>query len=302
MAHRSRAASLRRTSQSAAASRARSVPSASSCRTVVRSRVTFFIGHCRSTRTPCLKDRHGESKIQRKNRPRNRAPAVELAQFRSDRRAAGGTGLRGRPPAGAGADQGRLLQLSAARSGPVGKTGCLKKARPRGDRRPSQARGFMLAFDGRGHISSKAGIIAALLNAEIQREAEPTRFGAVNPKGMAATHRRTRTRKCRSEKISLKHPMNPLAFQNILGREIFRGGAANDLTCGSGAKTGQFEIDCPPGRALTTGVLARMVALFPPASPWWHGLPRLSKSATACSLCAGLCAQRERVCGYEHRA
>ena len=113
---------------------------------------------------------------------------------------------------------------------------------------------------------------------------------------------RTRTRKCRSEKISLKHPMNPLAFQNILGREIFRGGAANDLTCGSGAKTGQFEIDCPPGRALTTGVLARMVALFPPASPWWHGLPRLSKSATACSLCAGLCAQRERVCGYEHRA
>src|SRR6516225_1607799 len=65
MAHRSRAASLRRTSQSAAASRARSVPSASSCRTVVRSRVTFFIGHCRSTRTPCLKDRHGESKIQR---------------------------------------------------------------------------------------------------------------------------------------------------------------------------------------------------------------------------------------------
>ena len=113
---------------------------------------------------------------------------------------------------------------------------------------------------------------------------------------------RTRTRKCRSEKISLKHPMNPLAFQNILGREIFRGGAANDLTYGSGAKTGQFEIDCPPGRALTTGVLARMVALFPPASPWWHGLPRLSKSATACSLCAGLCAQRERVCGYEHRA
>src|SRR6516162_5456593 len=65
MAHRSRAASLRRTSQSAAASRARSVPSASSCRTVVRSRMTFFIGHCRSTRTPCLKDRHGESKIQR---------------------------------------------------------------------------------------------------------------------------------------------------------------------------------------------------------------------------------------------
>jgi hypothetical protein len=37
----SRTASLRRTSQSAAAIRARSVPFASSCRTVVRSRVTF---------------------------------------------------------------------------------------------------------------------------------------------------------------------------------------------------------------------------------------------------------------------
>jgi hypothetical protein len=42
-----------------------SVPSVSSCRTVVRSRVTFFIGRCRSTRTLCLKDRHGELKIQR---------------------------------------------------------------------------------------------------------------------------------------------------------------------------------------------------------------------------------------------
>src|SRR5215831_14040204 len=55
-------------------------------------------------------------------------------------------------------------------------------------------------------------------------------------------------RKCRSEKIALKHPAKPSAFQSILGREIFRGGAANDLTCGSGAKTGQFEIGCPPGR------------------------------------------------------
>jgi hypothetical protein len=51
--------------ESAAASRAPSVPSASSCRTVVRSRVTFFIGRCRSTRTLCSKDRHGELKIQR---------------------------------------------------------------------------------------------------------------------------------------------------------------------------------------------------------------------------------------------
>src|SRR5258708_15786737 len=36
-------------------SRALSEPSASSCRTVARSRVTFFIGRCRSTRTLSLK-------------------------------------------------------------------------------------------------------------------------------------------------------------------------------------------------------------------------------------------------------
>src|SRR6516225_1953774 len=66
MAHRSRAASLRRTSQSAVAS---------SCKTVARSRVTFFTGRCRSTRTLCLKGHHGESKIQRtyrRSRPRAR--------------------------------------------------------------------------------------------------------------------------------------------------------------------------------------------------------------------------------------
>src|SRR6516165_8452452 len=67
-AHKSREASLRRTLQSAAGSRAPFVPSASSCRTVVRSRVTSFIGRYRSTRTLCLKDRHGELKIQRTNR------------------------------------------------------------------------------------------------------------------------------------------------------------------------------------------------------------------------------------------
>src|SRR6516162_9263855 len=75
MAHRSRAASLRRTSQSAVASRAPSVPSASNCKTVARSRVTFFTGRCRSTRTLCLKGHHGESKIQRiyrRSRPRAR--------------------------------------------------------------------------------------------------------------------------------------------------------------------------------------------------------------------------------------
>ena len=59
--------------------------------------------------------------------PRQRVPAVELAQFRSDRRAAGGTRLRGRPPAGAGAEQGRLLQLGAARGGAAGETGCLNR-------------------------------------------------------------------------------------------------------------------------------------------------------------------------------
>src|SRR5262249_11280212 len=75
MAHRSRAASLRRTSQSAVASRAPSVLSASNCRTVARSRVTFFTGRCRSTRTLFLKGHHGESKIQRtyrRSRPRAR--------------------------------------------------------------------------------------------------------------------------------------------------------------------------------------------------------------------------------------
>src|SRR6516164_11342569 len=73
MAHRSRAPSLRRASQSAAASRAPFVPSASSCRTVVRSRVTFFTGRCRSTRTLSLRGHHGESKVQRtyrRSRPR----------------------------------------------------------------------------------------------------------------------------------------------------------------------------------------------------------------------------------------
>src|SRR5215831_12497146 len=65
MARRSRATSLHRPLQSAAASRALSVPSASSCRTVVRSRVIFFIGRCRLTRTLSLKDRRGGLRIQR---------------------------------------------------------------------------------------------------------------------------------------------------------------------------------------------------------------------------------------------
>src|SRR6516162_10644118 len=65
MAHRSRATSLRRASQSAATSRALSVPFASSCRTVARLRVTFFIGRCRSMRTLNLKDRRGAWRIQR---------------------------------------------------------------------------------------------------------------------------------------------------------------------------------------------------------------------------------------------
>src|SRR5262252_11020034 len=65
MAHRSRATSLRRALQSAAASRALSVPFASSCRTVARSKVTFFIGRCRLTRTLSLKDRRDGLRIQR---------------------------------------------------------------------------------------------------------------------------------------------------------------------------------------------------------------------------------------------
>jgi ATP-binding cassette, subfamily B, bacterial len=79
-------------------------------------------------------DRNSEEAVRgigsldgRPNRHRNRTPAVELAQFRSDRRAAGGTGLRGRSAAGAGAQQRRLLQLGAARGGAVGETGCLAR-------------------------------------------------------------------------------------------------------------------------------------------------------------------------------
>jgi len=45
-----------------------STPSALSCRTVVLSRVTFFISRCRSTRTPCLKDRRDGLRIQRSHR------------------------------------------------------------------------------------------------------------------------------------------------------------------------------------------------------------------------------------------
>src|SRR5215468_1353624 len=52
----------------AAASRALSMPFASSCRAVARSRVTFFIGRCRSTRTLSLKDRRGGLRIQRTHR------------------------------------------------------------------------------------------------------------------------------------------------------------------------------------------------------------------------------------------
>ncbi len=63
----------------------------------------------------------------RPDRHRNRASAVELAQFRSDRRVAGGTGLRGRPAAGAGAKQRCLLQSGAARGSPAGETGCLAR-------------------------------------------------------------------------------------------------------------------------------------------------------------------------------
>src|SRR5215467_2865934 len=81
MAYTSRATSLLRVSQSAAASRAPSVPSASSCRTVARSRVTFFIGRCRSTRTLSLKDRRGGLRIQRSRR-RASTPKVRKKTLR----------------------------------------------------------------------------------------------------------------------------------------------------------------------------------------------------------------------------
>src|SRR5215510_6058182 len=86
MAHRSRATSLRRASQSAAASRALSVPSASSCRTVVRSKVTFLIGRCRSTRTLSLKDRRGELRIQRGHRRASTPKARRKKTCRARRR------------------------------------------------------------------------------------------------------------------------------------------------------------------------------------------------------------------------
>src|SRR5262249_6847057 len=50
-------------SQSAAASRAPSVPSASSCRTVVRSRVTFSIEHSRIARAEIFPDQKKESAV-----------------------------------------------------------------------------------------------------------------------------------------------------------------------------------------------------------------------------------------------
>src|SRR5215469_9530158 len=81
MAHRSRATSLRRALQSAAGSRALSMPFASSCRAVARWRVTFFIGRCRSTRTLSLKDRRDGLRIQRTHR-RASTPKVRRKKAR----------------------------------------------------------------------------------------------------------------------------------------------------------------------------------------------------------------------------
>jgi hypothetical protein len=80
-----------------------------------------------------------------------------------------------------------------------------------------------------------------LLGANVVRDAR-------TETGLRGWGERTRTRKCRFKKISLARRPNRLAFQNILGPEIFRGKAANNLTCRSGAKTVQFEIGCPLGR------------------------------------------------------
>src|SRR5438045_8301817 len=88
MAHRSRATSLRRASQSAAESRALSEPPASSCRTGARSRVKFFIARCRLTRTLSSKDRRDGLRIQRSYR-RASPPTVrrkKTSRARQDRK------------------------------------------------------------------------------------------------------------------------------------------------------------------------------------------------------------------------
>ena len=84
--NRSMAASLRRTSQSAAALRAPSVPFASSCRTVVQSRETFFIGRYQSMKTLSLRAHRGGLKIQPRYRlvlmPRPRRQKTFRARHR----------------------------------------------------------------------------------------------------------------------------------------------------------------------------------------------------------------------------
>src|SRR5262245_38093866 len=57
------------------------MPFASSCRAVARSRVTFFIGRCRSTRTLSLKDRRDGLRIQRTHR-RASTPKVRRKKAR----------------------------------------------------------------------------------------------------------------------------------------------------------------------------------------------------------------------------
>ena len=54
--------------------------------TVVRSRVTFFIGRCRSTRTLSLKDRRGELRIQRSHRRASTPKARRKKTCRARRR------------------------------------------------------------------------------------------------------------------------------------------------------------------------------------------------------------------------
>src|SRR5215813_12006732 len=64
MVHKSKESWLRKTSQSMAASRAPSAPAVLNLRMAVPLRAIFFIARCRSTRTPCLKDRRDGLKIQ----------------------------------------------------------------------------------------------------------------------------------------------------------------------------------------------------------------------------------------------
>jgi len=78
------AASLPRTSPSAAVSRALSVPSASGSGRWYCFMATFFISRCRSTRTLCLKDCRGELRTQRTCRRRTSTPKAPAGRSHAE--------------------------------------------------------------------------------------------------------------------------------------------------------------------------------------------------------------------------